>query len=385
MNGGPGSTDFDRLVERRGTDSLKWKHVEGHDALPLWVADMDFPSPPEVIEALRARVDHGVFGYAVPSRALTDAVCRWLQNRYGWTIEPGWIVWLPGLVSGLNVVCRAFAEPGDAVLTVTPIYPPFLAAPAHFDQTSVACPMTRDKDGWHIDFDRLRAALTHRTKILLFCSPHNPTGRVWSRAELEQVADFCLKYDLVLCSDEIHCDLPLRPGLSHTPTASLHAEILSRTVTLMSPAKTFNLAGLNCGFAVIADPQRRRSFIRAMRGIVPHVNCFGYAAAQAAYEHGGPWLERLLAYLRINHDLVLETVNSLPGLSMLAAEATYLAWIDGRGLGLEDPIGFFRRAGVALSDGRDFAAPGYVRLNFGCPRPLLTEALARLRTAVNDL
>lgn len=378
------SPDFDRLVDRRGTDSLKWKYVEGTGSLPLWVADMDFPSPPEVLQALHERVDHGVFGYAVAPQELVEAVVRWLDGRYGWKIDPAWIVWLPGLVSGLNVTCRAFADAGDEVLTTVPIYPPFLSAPANFDRRPVTVPLQRIDDNWQFDFDRLRQALTPRTKIFLLCSPYNPTGRVWSRSELEAVGDFCLRNNLLLCSDEIHCDLIHEPGLAHTPTASLGEEILHNTVTLMSPAKTFNLAGLNCGFAVIADHNLRRRFRRAANGIVPHVNALGYAAARAAYEHGGPWLERLLPYLRANHDLVYETISALPGLSMLPAQATYLAWIDCRDGGFDDPAAFFRDAGVALNDGKEFAAPGHVRLNFGCPRATLEAALRRIRKAVEN-
>lgn len=379
------SVDFDRLIDRRGTDSLKWKHVENTGSLPMWVADMDFASPPAVLRALHERIDHGVFGYAVPAPAAVEALQGWLADRYHWRIDPAWIVWLPGLVSGLNVVCRAFADEDDEVLTVAPIYPPFLSAPVNFERRPVTADLRKTETAWEIDFEALQRAVTPRTKILLWCSPHNPTGRAWTRGELQGVVDFCERNDLLLCSDEIHCDLIHEPGLTHTPTALLNEAALARTVTLMSPAKTFNLPGLNCGFALIADHDKRRRFRKAMNGIVPHVNALGYAAAEAAWRHGRPWLDQLLPYLRANHDLVNDTINTLPGLSMRPAQATYLAWIDCRELNLEDPIAFFRRAGVALSDGADFAAPGHVRLNFGCPRSTLQEALARMQKAVAAL
>ncbi|WP_225073096.1 PatB family C-S lyase [Desulfuromonas sp. CSMB_57] len=370
--------DFNRLVDRRGTGSLKWDRYAGRDVLPLWVADMDFASPPAVIEALQERAAHGVFGYSHAPAALVEAVQAWLLERYGWRVAAEELVWLPGLVVGLNVACRAVGGEGAEVLTLTPIYPPFLSAPELSGRRLVTVPMVREAERWGIDFVALERALTPASRLLLWCSPHNPTGRVWSRDELERLADLCLRHDLVLCSDEIHADLVLEPGCRHLPTATLDAAVARRTITLMAPSKSFNLPGLNCAFALIPDPALRARFRRAMAGIVPHVNLFGYAAALAAYRDSADWLAALLDYLRGNRDLVEAAVATMPGLRTTPVEATYLTWIDARDTGWENPAQVFEEGGVGLSDGREFGAPGFVRLNFGCPRPVLQEALERM-------
>lgn len=376
------SFDFDTLIDRRGTASLKWERYRGRDILPLWVADMDFPSPPEVVEALRARVDHGVFGYTLPPEELVDAVLGMLEREYGWQVERPWLVWLPGLVTGLNVACRAVGGDGDGVLTTVPIYPPFLSAPGLSRRRLEAVPMARNAGRWEIDFDRLERAVDRRSRLFLLCSPHNPTGRVFERTELAALAGFCERHDLILCSDEVHSGLVLEPGRVHVPTATLAPETARRTITFMAPSKTFNLPGLGCAFAVIPDAQLRGRFRRAMAGIVPHVNALGYTAALAAYRDGEKWHRALLAYLRRNRDLVADAVAKMPGLAATRVEATYLAWIDATGTGLEDPAKFFEEAGVGLSDGQEFGGPGFLRLNFGCPRSLLAEALERMRRAL---
>jgi cysteine-S-conjugate beta-lyase len=365
--------DFDGLVDRRGTGSLKWDRYAGRDVLPLWVADMDFAAPPAVVQALQARVAHGVFGYSHAPDELMEAVQDWLLQRYGWRVAAEELVWLPGLVVGLNVACRAVGGEGAEVLTLTPIYPPFLSAPELSGRGLVTVPMVREAERWGIDFEALESALTPASRLLLWCSPHNPTGRVWSREELERLADLCLRHDLVLCSDEIHADLVLEPGCRHLPTATLDAAVARRTITLMAPSKTFNLPGLNCAFAVIPDAALRARFRRVMAGIVPHVNLFGYAAALAAYRDSADWLAALLDYLRGNRDLVDAAVATMPGLRTTPVEATYLTWIDARDTGWENPAQVFEEGGVGLSDGREFGAPGFVRLNFGCPRPVLQE------------
>jgi cysteine-S-conjugate beta-lyase len=237
-----------------------------------------------------------------------------------------------------------------------------------------------------MDWDALRRAMTpdHRNALFLLCNPQNPTGRVFNREELTTLAQLCLRNDLIVCADEIHCDLILDPCVRHTPFASLDAQVADRTITLMAPSKSFNIPGLGCAFAVISNPKLRQSFKRAMEGIVPHVNVMGFVAAQAAYTKGWPWMAALLDYLRGNRDRVIEVVNQLPGLHMGPVEGTYLAWIDTRGSGIEDPVRFFENAGVGLSDGVAFGTPGFVRLNFASPRALLTEAMARVRQAMVD-
>lgn len=375
---------FDQLVDRRGTASLKWEKY-GPGVLPMWVADMDFPSPPAVIQAIIERAEHGVYGYTLPPAALADAVISWLDRRYGWQIEPAWLVWLPGLVCGLNVVCRAVGNANDAVLTLTPIYPPFLSAPQNQQRILQTCPMTIAEGKPCIDFSCLENTVTSKTKLFLFCNPHNPCGRVFNRQELELTAEFCLRHDVIICSDEVHCDLILDADKHHIPLASLDPEIARRTITLMAPSKTFNLPGLGLSFAVISDAELRRHFKRAMEGIVPWPNLFGYAAALAAYRNGERWLEELLAYLRGNRDLLIRRISAMPALSCFPPEATYLAWIDARSLPVEDPHAFFLKAGVGLSDGVDFGAPRFLRMNFGCPRKLLEEALQSMAAALKEL
>ncbi|MEZ4600665.1 MAG: PatB family C-S lyase [Syntrophotaleaceae bacterium] len=377
--------NFDHEVDRRGTGSLKWDKYAGRDVIPLWVADMDFASPPAVLEALRERLDHGVFGYTGAPGELVEVIRERLLDLYGWRIEADWLVWLPGLVTGLNVACRAVGEEGDEVLTHVPIYPPFLSAPELSSRRTVRVPLVETGGRWVIDFDHLEQAITPRSRLFLLCNPQNPTGRVFSREELEGIAAFCERHGLILCSDEIHCDLILDPACRHLPTAGLDPSVAARTITLMAPSKTFNLPGLGCSFAIISDPVLRQRFRRVMAGIVPYVNLFGYAAALAAYRDGGPWLSALIEYLRGNRDLVREAVAAMPGLSMTPVEATYLAWIDARRLQLTDPAAFFDDAGVGLSDGREFGMPGFLRLNFGCPRPLLRRGLERMARAVAGL
>jgi cysteine-S-conjugate beta-lyase len=374
--------NFDQVIERRGTGSEKWIKYEGSDILPLPVADMDFASPPAVVEALADRVKHGVFGYAQPTPSLVEAIQQMCQARYGWSIDPDWIVWLPGLVSGLNVTCRTVGTPGDAVITSTPVYYPFLSSPRNMQRELITVPMLCCDNRWDIDWEGMEASVTPSTRLFLLCHPHNPVGRVFGREELERVADFCLRHRLVLCSDEIHCDLIL-DDLPHIPAATLGEEIAAQTITLMAPSKTFNTPGLGCAWALISNPTLRAAFRQAALGIVPQVNALGYVACEAAYRHGEPWRQQLIAYLRGNRDRVWEFVqNELPGVSTTHLEATYLSWLKVEELQLADPVAHFLKAGVALSDGRFFGAEGYVRLNFGCPRSTLDEALTRIRRAV---
>lgn len=375
--------DFDTLIDRSTSASLKWDKYKGRDIIPLWVADMDFRSPQEVVQALHARVDHGVFGYTLPPETLTTAVISHLQQEYGWTIQQKWLVWLPGLVCGLNVACRAVGNAGDEVLVCTPNYPPFMSAPVLSGRSLLTVPLKREGSRWAMDLEALERAITPRTRLFLLCNPHNPVGRVWTQAELSGLADLAERHDLIICSDEIHADLVLDTEKRHLPLAMLAPEIARRTITLHAPSKTFNIPGLGCSFAVISDPALRTSFQRAMDGIVPHVNLLGYAATEAAYRFGQPWRQQLLAYLRGNRDLVLQAVADMPGLSMTPVEATYLAWIDTRSAGMDTPEKFFEQAGVGLSGGAAFGLPGFARLNFGCPRSLLAEALQRMQRALS--
>ena len=374
--------DFSSDLDRRGGDSLKWNKYAGRDVIPLWVADMDFVAPPAVIAALERRLAHGCLGYPVATPALVATVLAHLEREYAWKVEPSSLVWLPGVVCGLNLACRAVD--GD-VITATPVYPPFLSAPV-LSGRQLARVALRELDGaWQLDLAAMEAALTPHTRLLLLCHPHNPVGRVWRRDELVDIAAFCRRHDLVVCSDEIHCGLILDADLTHTPLAMIDSEIARRSITLMAPSKTFNVPGLACAFAVIPDAGLRARFTAQMRGIVADVNVLGYVAAQAAYGECDDWHAALIDTLRANRDSVEAAVARMPGLAMTHVEATYLAWIDARGLGVADPAAFFEAAGVGLSRGDDFGLPGWVRLNFGCPRPTLERALERMAAAVKDL
>ncbi|MEJ2099536.1 MAG: PatB family C-S lyase [Desulfobacterales bacterium] len=377
--------DFNAVVERRGTSSMKWDKYKGKDIIPLWVADMDFRSPPAVIDALQHRIDHGVFGYTIPPESLNQTVVEMLAAEYNWSIKPQWLVWLPGLVTGLNVACRAVGKDNDHVMTAVPVYPPFLSAPRNSRRNLIKVPLRQQENRWCFDFERLENAITPDTRLFILCNPHNPVGRVFTRDELATLAAICEKHDIIICSDEIHCGLLLDIDKTHIPTAALDAEVAKRTITLMSPSKTFNLPGLGCAFAVISEKKLRRRFIEKMAGIVPMVNAMGYVAAEAAYRYCAEWQADLLDYLRQNRDTVANAIGQHPLLSMATVEATYLAWIDVRSADLQHPAKFFEDAGLGLQDGIEFDGPGFVRLNFGCRRALLEEALKRMSGALERL
>ncbi len=381
---------IDRLLAPHD-DSIKWgryadKTIAGRDVLPMWVADMDFAAPPVVLAALQARVAHGVFGYPRVTPDVRDAVLVHLERDLHWSVDPDWLVWLPGLVTGLNVACRAVGEAGDAVATAVPIYPPFMSAPSLSERVLQTFALADNAGGWVWDFDALSAATNAQTRLLMLCNPHNPVGRVWRRDELLAIAEVAERNDWVICSDDIHCELLLEPGVRYTPIASLSPEIARRTITLLAPSKTYNIPGLGASFAVIPDASLRRRFERVMAGIVPHINVLGYTAMSAAYSDGVPWRDAMLAYLRGNRDFLVQSLQAIPELKLAAPEATYLAWIDASGLALpasQSAARFFEGAGVGLSPGEDFmpGATDYVRLNFGCTRATLEEAVRRIAAA----
>lgn len=373
---------FDDPPERSATDSYKWQKY-GPDVLPLWVADMDFAAPPAAIAALRQRVDHGVYGYGMVPSTLTAAIRDHLASQYGWQIDPEWLVYLPGVVPALNLVSRAFAGAGEAVMTVVPAYPPFLSAPANQGRRLITVPAYLHEGRWRLPLEQMEAALAPQTRLFLFCHPHNPLGRAFSREEVVAVVDFCRRHDLILCSDEIHCDLRL-DDVCHVPAATAGGDAAEFTVTLMSPSKTFNLPGLNFAFAVIANAALRQRFQTAAAGLLPMPSPLAVAAAEAAYREGAEWLVALLAYLRGNAAVVERFVAELlPTVTTTHVEATYLAWLDVRAAALPNAHEACLRAGVALNDGADFGAPGFLRLNFACSRSTLDEGLRRLQRALH--
>ena len=374
--------DFDRPVDRRSVPGEKWGRFSGRDVLPLWVADMDFAAAPAIVDAVQKRVDHAVFGYTDVWPGLIGAIIEGVWRDHRWRIEPEWLVWLPGVVSGFNLAARVVGAPGDEMFTATPVYPPFLHAPDNNARRLLTCPLIEHDGRWEWDRDAVEATLTPRTRLFMLCNPHNPVGRVFDREELEWIGRLAHRHDLVICSDEIHCGLVLDQARTHIPLAALDESIARRTITLMAPSKTWNIPALYFAFAVIPDPGLRRRYLQAMRGLIPHPNVLGMVAAEAAYRDGEPWRQALLGYLRSNRRCVLDAVARMPGLATTPPEATYLAWIDCRNSGLDDPAAFFEAAGVGLSDGRAFGAPGFLRLNFGCTRATLHEALARMDRAL---
>ncbi len=381
--------DFDQVIDRCSTESVKW-HWYGEEALPLWVADMDFVSPEPVVRALRERVEHGIFGYPQEPKELRGVIVDWVARRYGWQVQPEWLVFTPGVVVGFNLACHAVTSPDDGVLIQTPVYPPFFEVPKNVRLELHRMELTRETDGsYTIDFDAFESAITDRTRVFLLCNPHNPVGRVFTRSELEHMADLCLRHNLVICSDEIHCDL-IYSGYRHVPIASLASEIAERTITLMAPSKTFNIAGLGCSLAIIPNRELRQQFKAAHAGLVPHVNLMGYVATLAAYRDGQEWLDELMCYLEGNRDFLFDYVRTqLPGVHMGRPEGTYLAWLDCRKAGiLGKPFDLFlKHAQVALGEGEAFGqgGEGFVRLNFGCPRSLLAEALERMKVALASI
>ncbi|MDM8532989.1 PatB family C-S lyase [Anaerolineales bacterium HSG25] len=381
--------NFDQEISRTKTGSIKWDWF-GDDVLPMWVADMDFQAPPQVLNALQSHVTHGIFGYGVPQKALSETICARMADQYNWQVTPEQIVFLPGLVCGVNLVCRAYGEPSSGVLVQTPIYPPFLSAPSNQGQVLQTADLALvDKGatiGYEIDFAAFEAAITKQTKLFILCHPHNPTGVSYSVDDLTRMAEICARHGVIICSDEIHCDL-LLDGTSHVPMAAVSPEISQNCITLMAPSKTFNIPGLGCSFAIVQNPDLLTQLNQARDGIVPWVNVLGLTAAQAAYDECDPWLADLRDYLTANRNFLTSYITEkLPSLRPTHPNATYLTWIDCRQSGIEDnPHKFFLEHGkVALNDGTAFgkAGEGFVRLNFGCPRSQLEEALDRMQTAL---
>jgi cysteine-S-conjugate beta-lyase len=382
------SYNFDQLPDRYASECVKWHFFE-QDVLPMWVADMDFTTPPEVTQALHTRVEHGVFGYAEHVKGLAEAILAWLEASYNWRITVEDLVLLPGVVVGINLAAQTLAESGKGILIQTPVYPPFFGVSKNASIPSRESALYyQDNDRYLVDWDRFESDLDKACGQFLLCNPHNPVGRVFEQIELERMAEACLRRGISICSDEIHSDL-VYTGNRHIPIASLNTEIAANTITLMAPSKTFNIPGLECSFAVIQNPELRRRFKQTRRGIVGGVNLLGMVAAKVAYQEGRPWLDQLLVYLEENRNLVYDFVQKkMPGLRMFMPEGTYLAWLDCRDLGLEvTPCQFFvDHARVGLNDGRIFGAggEGYVRLNFGCPRSLLVEGLTRMAAALEE-
>lgn len=375
------ASPFDQIHPRRYSDSQKWARAADRDLLPLWVADSDFPPPAAVLQALQQRLDHAIFGYGQIPAGMTPALQQWCRQRYGWQPDSQAVVYLPGLVPALHLIVRTFAPPGLPVLVPTPVYPPFFDAVKRAGHKVQELPLSRVDGRWRLLPQVVERAVSGRGQLLLFCNPHNPTGTLYQPTELAELAAVAQAHDLRVCSDEIHCDLLLEEGARHLPFAAISDDAAQRSLVLMAPSKSFNLAGLGCSYALVANPQLRRQLKEAAHGLLPAVNLFGYVAAEAALREGGPWLDAQCRYLAGNRDLVNQLWQRA-GLDHSRPEATYLSWVDLRGLGVSDVHGLFEQHGVSLSDGAPFGGPGHLRLNFGCARPLLQQALQRCSAAL---
>lgn len=376
--------DFDELIDRTNTDSVKWDKYKDRDIIPLWVADMDFKAAPPILQALENVVKQGVIGYWHTPDELLNVVIKRLKERHNWEIKKEWIIWLPGLVPGLTLSCMTVGNDGDEIITTVPVYGPFMRAPIAAKKNLVKVPLLLENNRWTFDFEAIKAAITPRTKIFMLCNPYNPAGTVFTKEELQTLADICVEHNIVICSDEIHCDLILDERKKHISIATLNKDAENQTITLLSPSKTFNIAGLGCSFAVIPNNEIRARFATLRSIIEPEVSAFAYQAALAAYRDGDEWHNQLLSYLRKNHDFVLQEMNSFNGFTMQPLEATYLAWIDIRESGIENIAELLENAGVGISDGGVyFDGKGYIRLNFGTQMRRLEAAIWRMRKVLN--
>jgi cystathionine beta-lyase len=391
-----GKADFNAVVERSGTASRKWdaqREVFGtENLLPMWIADMDFCSPPQVVSAVRQRACHGIYGYPERFESYYTAFVEWAYRRYDWQIDPEWMLTTPGVVTAITASILAFTEPGDGVLIQPPVYPPFFSCPRLSGRTVIENPLVEDSDGtWRINFEDLARKLKLGPKLMVLCSPHNPVGRVWNRKELQTVAELCLENDVLMISDEIHGDL-LLGGRRHIPLASIGTDVAARTIVCTAPSKTFNIAGLCTSTVIVSEPTLRAKLRHVLDALdICDGNVFGITAFEAAYRLGEEWLLELLPYLESNAEFMGEyLVEKIPRIRMTKPESTFLAWLDCRGLGLSQEklkAFFIQNAKVGLNDGQTFGEEGlgYMRLNFGCSRQTLQQGLTRIEQAVKSL
>src|SRR4051794_6485229 len=389
--------DFDRVIDRRGTHASKWdmmaklSGITAEDGIPMWVADMDFAAPPGVTEALQADVTRAVHGYYADTGSWAAAATEWLAHRHGLKIDPAWVSQTPGVVSGLGLILQAVTEPGDEVVVFPPAYHAFRKIILANERRIHDSQLVLRQGRYEMDLEALGASLTPRTKIVFFCSPHNPGGNVWSVGEIRALANFCIERNLILVSDEIHCDLVLN-GARHTPTLSAAPEIADRLITCVAATKTFNLAGAHVGACFTSNPEFKKKLdARIMASGLGSYNAFGMIATEAAWRTGEAWLDALLPYLAGNHDLLNSRIErAAPGARAMRLDATYLGWIDfsGTGLAADDVAARVKdRARIFASPGEQFGPGGehWLRFNFATPRPILVEALDRLDDAFRDL
>ncbi len=385
------SFDFDQVIDRRGTSSLKWDYAKQftgqEDLLPLWVADMDFEAPREIREALERRMAHGIYGYTLEPDSYFEAAAGWLERRHGWKVNRDWMLASPGVIPCLSAAILALTEPGDGIVIQPPVYHPFAMRVKGNGRRVVENPLRLSGDRWEMDIEALRRVIDERTRMLVLCSPHNPVGRVWSRAELAALVELCSERGLTIVSDEIHGDLVM-PGFHHVPIASLSEQAARITITLVAATKTFNLAGLGGSIAVVADPEKRKRLDRVQHSVFAGTaNVFAAVASEAAWRHGETWLDALLSYIEGNYRHVVSFLSKrLPAVRAFPLEGTYLPLLDMRGLGLSDQQLRERLQGtgkVWLDEGIKFGreGEGYQRVNLACPRAVLSDGLERVAAA----
>jgi cystathionine beta-lyase len=385
--------DFDRVIDRRGTHSAKWDRsgmgcgVHARDAIPMWVADMDFAAPPGVQRTLQAEVERSTHGYYASNETWRKAQCDWLARRHGWAPDPSWVSTTPGIVSAIGLILQAFSEPGDEVIVFSPAYHAFRLIIEANERRIHNVPMRLEQGRYQMDIARLAAQFPERGRIVILCSPHNPGGRVWTAAEIRAVADLCIERDLILVSDEIHCDLVF-PGTRHLPTAQAAPDVVDRLFTCVAATKTFNLAGAHVGAVICSNPKlKNRLDARINAAGLASYNLFGMIATEAALAGGDEWLEEVLPYLRANRDHFAGGIaRAIPGARAMALEATYLAWVDFSGTGLKPDDYMERitqRARIGVSPGPQFGPGGesFVRFNFATQRYWIDQALERLAAA----
>ena len=379
-----GVMDAERFatVDRSGTYSEKWEKYAGRDVLPFWVADMDLPTAPFVLDAVRERLGHPILGYTRTPEPAARAFVDWASRSYGWRIREDWLVWIPGVVPGFNVAARALRDLGDDIVIPAPVYPPFHRVPRQAQLHGVVSPLIQQAGRWVMDFDHLETNITPATAAVLFCNPHNPTGRVYGQDELDRLAGLVLARDTVLISDEIHCPLILDPACRHIPIASLGTEIEARTISLFAPTKAYNFPGVGVAVAVIPDADLRMRFEDVGKGLLGGVSPLAYAAATAAFNDRSDWLREQNAFLASNAETFAGAVASIEGVATTHVEGTYLAWLDVRALDVPNPAAWFEAFGLGLSDGVEFGAPGFLRFNLGCSRVMLESGIERLTRAV---
>lgn len=387
--------NFDKKINRKNTDSIKWNNLKenygSEDLLPMWVADMDFESPKEVIDALKERVEHGVFGYPYIGDEVYNSIINWVRKRYNWHIKKEWIVFTLGVIVGLNIAIKEIGEEGDNVLVQTPVYPPFFRVIENHKRELRVNPIKFDGEKFLIDFEDLEEKIDKRSKLMMLCNPHNPVGRAWTREELNRLGEICIKNDIKIISDEIHADLTLE-GVKHTPIASISEELANRTITLLSPSKTFNIAGLFTSIAIVPNKELRETFKKSLEKMeIGHVSIFGSLALEAAYSEGGEWLNEALIYIEDNIDFAIEYIQKhIPQIKVSKPDATYLLWLDFRSLGKtadEVKEALLNVGKIILNDGRPYGqgGEGYFRLNIGCPRSRVEDGLKRIKKAVESL